>query len=261
MADFRKTGSALSIATEAASLRWLGETADDGGVATAQLTGADPDAGYLTTAYIPSASPSAADAYEFGQRLARTHAAGASYFGAPPPGVGADASYAHVQISMPGPGLSWGEFYAEHRMAPYVRDAVDRGSISSSGAAKLEAAMRRIAAGDHDSALPSLCRERGVAAARTHGDLWGGNVMWRPEAVLIDPVAHGAHAETDLGALHLFGSSHLRDTMAGYQSVSRLDDGWEERIGLHQLHMLLVHAVLFGGSYGPQTVAVAARYA
>lgn len=255
MADFRKTGDALSIATEAASLRWLAE-AD--GAAVAELTEVNAEAGYLTTAHIETAAPSPADAYAFGEALARTHAAGAPHFGAPPPGIGNHARYANVDIAMPGPGLSWGEFYAEYRMAPYVKDAADSGAISPSGVRTIEAAMVRIAAGEHDSALPGLCRE---PAARTHGDLWGGNVMWRPEAILIDPVAHGAHAETDLGALHLFGSRHLDDTIAGYQSVSPLDAGWRERIGLHQLHMLLVHAVLFGGSYGPQTVSVAARYA
>jgi fructosamine-3-kinase len=40
-----------------------------------------------------------------------------------------------------------------------------------------------------------------------------------------------------------------------------LAGGWRERVGLHQLFPLLVHAVLFGAGYGAQAASVAARYA
>ncbi|MFQ9339021.1 MAG: fructosamine kinase family protein [Varibaculum sp.] len=46
----------------------------------------------------------------------------------------------------------------------------------------------------------------------------------------------------------------------GYNLVSPLASGWQERIGLHQIHMLAVHANLFGGSYGPHTVQLASQY-
>jgi fructosamine-3-kinase len=42
--------------------------------------------------------------------------------------------------------------------------------------------------------------------------------------------------------------------------VHPLEDGWRERVGLHQLHPLLVHAALFGGSYGEQALAAAHQY-
>ncbi|MDT4948957.1 MAG: hypothetical protein QOJ37_1552, partial [Pseudonocardiales bacterium] len=38
-----------------------------------------------------------------------------------------------------------------------------------------------------------------------------------------------------------------------------LGDGWRERIGLWQLFPLLVHAVLFGGGYLPQSRELALR--
>ena len=47
---------------------------------------------------------------------------------------------------------------------------------------------------------------------------------------------------------------------SAYHEASPLTDGWRERIGLHQLHILIVHAALFGGSYGAQTLATARKY-
>ncbi len=79
--------------------------------------------------------------------------------------------------------------------------------------------------------------------------------------VLIDPLAQGAHAETDLAALSVFGQRHLDRIYAGYDEVSPLAAGWRERVGLHQLHMLIIHAFLFGASYGAETASVARRYA
>lgn len=50
--------------------------------------------------------------------------------------------------------------------------------------------------------------------------------------------------------LQLFGLPHLDRVLATYDEAAPLTDGWRERVGLHQLHPLLVHAVLFGPSYG-----------
>jgi fructosamine-3-kinase len=75
--------------------------------------------------------------------------------------------------------------------------------------------------------------------------------------VLIDPAAHGGHRITDLAMLALFGAPYLEVTLAAYEGASRwLPPRWRDLIGLHQLHPLLVHAALFGGSYGPQAVSV-----
>jgi fructosamine-3-kinase len=86
--------------------------------------------------------------------------------------------------------------------------------------------------------------------------------MWTNSGVvLIDPAAHGGHRESDLAMMALFGLPHLDTVIDAYQEVHPLVDGWEDRLKLHQLFPLLVHAILFGGGYMQQTLAAAARYA
>jgi fructosamine-3-kinase len=82
--------------------------------------------------------------------------------------------------------------------------------------------------------------------------VWSTGTAW-----LIDPAAHGGHRETDQAMLALFGLPHLPRVLDAYTEVLPLAEGWERRIGLHQLHPLLVHAVLFGGSYGARAAAAA----
>jgi fructosamine-3-kinase len=97
--------------------------------------------------------------------------------------------------------------------------------------------------------------------ARLHGDLWAGNVLWSANGpVLVDPAAHGGHRETDLAMLALFGLPHLGRVLAAYDEAWPLDEGWRDRVPLHQLHPLLVHAALFGGGYGRQAVSAAAAF-
>src|ERR1700752_4708754 len=105
---------------------------------------------------------------------------------------------------------------------------------------------------------PSLTRSGSspAPASRIRGDLWAGNVLWSGgRGWLIDPAAHGGHRETDLAMLALFGAPHLERILPGDTGTVPLADGWRARVPLHQLHPLLVHACLFGGSYAAQVRA------
>ncbi len=260
---FRKTGSRAGVATEVASLAWLAEAEVEGGAAVAEVV--DVGEQHLSTRMLVPTAPSATQAAEFGRRLARTHASGAGWWGEPPPGLDvADARLAELPAhAVAEPRYAtWGEFYADTRLAPYVRIAADNGNLARAQTSTVERAIEVIAAGTHDAPQPALVARDGVA--RIHGDLWGGNVVWAATGdevvgTLIDPSAHGGHAETDLAELALFGSPHLAETLAGYREVSPLADGWRDRVELHQFHMLLVHVALFGGGYVRQAIDVAAR--
>ncbi|MGI5380022.1 fructosamine kinase family protein [Streptomyces sp. CA-251387] len=228
---------------EAAGLRWL---ADAGTVRIPAVHG--HDAQWLVTDRVATGRPSAGAAQRLGRELAALHAAGAPAFGAPPPG-GPEDAYIGLAPMRNATGPDWPRWYAEHRVLPYLRRAVDDGTLRSSEAPVLEQVCER---------LPELAGPA-EPPARLHGDLWNGNVLWGADghARLIDPAAHGGHRETDLAMLHLFGCPHLDRILDGYQEAAPLADGWSDRIGLHQLFPLLVHAVLFGRGYAEQALAAA----
>jgi fructosamine-3-kinase len=98
--------------------------------------------------------------------------------------------------------------------------------------------------------------------ALVHGDLWWGNVLFGADgrSWLIDPSIHGGHPEEDLAMLALFGAVPDRLRRA-YDEVRPLQPGWQDRVALFQLYPLLVHAVLFDGSYRARAEAVARGFA
>ncbi|MDG9710858.1 fructosamine kinase family protein [Streptomyces sp. DH10] len=228
---------------EAAGLRWL---AGAGTVRVPAVHGHDGN--WLVVDWVAQGRPSREAAVRFGRDLAALHASGAPAFGAPPPDGPADA-YIGLAPMRNEPGTDWPGWYAEHRVLPYLRRAVDQGTVQPGEATDVERLCER---------LPELAGPA-EPPARLHGDLWNGNVLWAADGQvrLIDPAAHGGHRETDLAMLRLFGCPHLEEVLDGYQEEAPLADGWPERVGVHQLFPLLVHAVLFGRSYADQALAVA----
>jgi fructosamine-3-kinase len=231
-----------TVAAEAAGLRWL---AVPGGPPVPQVLGCDGER--LVTAHVPGGRATAGAAAQLGRRLAVLHRTGAPAFGAGPPGTGPQAWIGRAPMANVS-GPDWAPWYAEHRLAPYLRPARDAGDLDADEAAVVERVCAQ---------LPELAGPA-EPPARLHGDLWSGNVLWAPDAAwLIDPAAHGGHRETDLAMLALFGCPHLDTLTAAYDEAAPLASGWRTRIPLHQLFPLLVHVVLFGRGYASPAVAAA----
>lgn len=247
-AVFRKTGSPRQIAWEALGLKWLTDAKAAQVVRIIDWNDQHLDIERLTHA---SANPAAAEA--FARDLARTHAAGADAFGAPPPGWDSAEPGWIGRARLPlGHYQRWGEFYAKLRVWPHARAAHRGGSLSAAGLDAVDRCCQRLRDGEFDDDRPP---------ARIHGDLWGGNLLATATGlVMIDPAAHGGHPETDLAMLALFGYPQLRRIQDAYAEAAQLAAGWRERVRLHQLHPLLVHAELFGGGYGTQAEEVAREY-
>lgn len=237
------------FAAEAAGLRWLAEAED--GVAVPEVLGVDQEC--LIVGWVESGKNNPEAAAAFGRALARTHAAGADAFGFPEDGfIG--------RLPMPNrPADTWAEFYAVRRVLPYLKLARDRDAIDAEGATVIEALIPRLA-----DLIPD------EPPARLHGDLWNGNVLWGIDVAtgpsgpgrvsVIDPAAYGGHREVDLAMLALFGLPQLPAVMAAYDDTAPLAEGWEDRLGIHQIFPLLVHACLFGGGYGARAASTAQRY-
>lgn len=266
---FTKTaGYGDNLPGEAAMLAWLAEAEKDGGIRVVRVLRVSDDE--LVEERVRPAAPSAAAARRIGAGLARMHAAGAPWYGCPPVGWVGEPWCGRARtpyVAREDAPEAWGAFFAEYRVMNYVRTLVDEGSFGASELRLFERVADRLVSGDFDAPEPALVRASGAACARLHGDLWAGNVLWDADApasgggALIDPMAYGGHAETDLAMLALFGYPYLDEVVRGYDEASPLADGWRERVGLHQLAPLLLHCVLFGGWYLAEAVACARRYA
>jgi fructosamine-3-kinase len=219
------------FAAEAGGLTWL---RDAGAVPVPELIAALDE--MLVLEWIDPGEPSPEAAERFGRDLADLHRAGAPAFGADWPGYIGRLPLSNTPSAGP-----WPQWFAEHRLRPYLRMSADRGALSAADVALVEGLLSRIEV--YGAAEPP---------ARTHGDLWPGNLLWGADgrAWLVDPAAHGGHRETDLALLGVFGGApYLDRIVSAYQEVWPLADGWRDRVPLHQLYLLLVHTAMFGAAY------------
>ncbi len=229
--------------TEATGLSWLHAA---GTVAVpAVVAVADEPVPMLVLEWIEAGRGRRADDAVLGAALAGLHDCGAPSFGRE------DRRTTGSRALPNDPQPTWPAFYATCRLLPLARLARDGRALGDSSIDALE----RLA--------DSLERfDDGSPPARLHGDLWAGNrlVDLHGASWLIDPAAHGGHREFDLAMMRLFGGFDP-SCFAAYEEVHPLTAGWEERVELHQIAPLVVHAIKFGGGYVPAAERAIGRYA
>jgi fructosamine-3-kinase len=247
----RAGADAADFEAEAAGLRWLA----DAGAPIPEVLGVRDDPPCLVLEWIEPGTLSPRGTEELGRSLAAVHRAGAPEHGALPPGAPDHIlRIGLLKLDFPPPahGEPWPQRHAETMLLPVLAQARDAGAIGPQDAAAVERVCGRIAELAGPDEPPS----------RLHGDLWSGNVLAATDGSgrLIDPAAYGGHREVDLAMLRLFGGPGERFYDA-YDEAFPLAEGHADRIELWQLLPLLVHAALFGGSYGAAAGRVARRYA
>jgi fructosamine-3-kinase len=131
----------------------------------------------------------------------------------------------------------WADFYAERRVLPMLRLAVDSGHLP----AVLARGAERIA-----GRLSLLCGPE-PGPALLHGDAQQNNfIAAGPSAVVIDVAPYFGHPEADLALTDLFypvGPELLR----AYRESMPVDDGFAGRRDLWRLHAYLA-AIAVGGT-------------
>ncbi|HYC01296.1 MAG TPA: fructosamine kinase family protein [Candidatus Limnocylindrales bacterium] len=146
----------------------------------------------------------------------------------------------------------WLDFFREHRLMHFGRAAVTKGRLDVDVLHRLERLAARL-----EQWLPEVSRPSLI-----HGDVWGGNVLVNDGrvAAFVDPAIYYADAEIELAFTTLFATfssafyrryDELRPIRAGF---------FEERCPLYNLYPLLVHTILFGGSYARSVESTVRRF-
>jgi fructosamine-3-kinase len=241
------------FSTEAWGLAWLADGLaghEDGwALSIPRVIGHSDDPPLLVLAWIDEGGETpphnGPDESAVGRALAALHRSGAPCFGR------RDRRTTGSRRLPNDPTDSWVEFYAERRLHYLARLGADQNALSPSTVTAIDDVANRLA----DLGGPP------EPPARLHGDLWAGNrlVDRTGHSWLIDPAAHGGHREYDLAMMRLFGGFGPA-VFSAYHEHFALADGWEDRVRLHQLAPLIVHAIKFGGGYHRATDEALSSY-
>jgi len=195
---------------------------------------------YLLLEWIDTGKRTADFWQTFARSLASLHAKDQSSFG------WHEDNYIGSLVQRNKASDQWPEFFRQYRLLPLVKMLKDSGKYTTADVRLAEKFGDSI--GDiFPDEKPSLL----------HGDLWSGNFMVdnNNQPLLIDPAVYCGHREIDIGMTKLFGGFD-EIFYEEYCNAFPLQKGWNDRLKISQLYPLLVHAVLFGGSYVSQTLAI-----
>jgi fructosamine-3-kinase len=133
----------------------------------------------------------------------------------------------------------WPTFYAEHRLRPHLKMAIDSGHLPPKQKAQVETILRR---------LPELCGPP-VAPTLLHGDAQQNNFISTPEgAYIVDPAIHFGHPELDLAYIDYF-QPVPPDVLGAYQQELPIDPSFPARRKLWRLATDLALVALEGDAY------------
>jgi fructosamine-3-kinase len=159
------------------------------------------------------------------------------------------------QCNRPARSGRWADFYAERRVLPMLRLAVDSGYLPAGLALGAERVMAR---------LPVLCGPDPVPVL-LHGDAQQNNFVSTADgAAVIDVAPYFGHPEADLALVDCFTPAD-EELLRAYARLAPLDPGFPGRRELWRLHVYLaaiavVGATAFGRSFLPRLAAAVRQY-
>jgi fructosamine-3-kinase len=132
----------------------------------------------------------------------------------------------------------WADFYAERRLLPRLRSAIDSGHLPPQLAAGVERVINR---------LPELCGPE-PRPALLHGDAQQNNFLTTTSgAILLDVAPYFGHPEIDLALLDYFAPVP-GEVFDAYHSVTAIDPGFRQRRELWRLFAYLAVITVDGSS-------------
>ena len=146
------------------------------------------------------------------------------------------------------PTSDWPTFYAERRLWPGLRLAIDSGNMPPVVIRQVEKLLSR---------LPGLCGPETVPTL-LHGDAQQNNfISTEMGAVVIDPAVCYGNPEMDLAFIGIWFQTVPDDVFDGYQDEQPIDPGFWERRDLWRVWGYLAAVTVEGPSYlGKLTEAV-----
>ena len=198
---------------ELAGLRLLSERA---GVLTPNPIGILPVAGgtILVFETVQAVDRAPRRWRQIGQTLARIHKIKGDRFGLETDGYFGPLNQDNTPVS------DWPTFYAERRLWPGLRMAIDSGNVPQAVIRQVERLISRV---------PELCGPE-VAPSLLHGDAQQNNfISTEAGAVVIDPAVYYGNPEMDLAYIDYF-QAVPNDLFRGYQDELTIEPGfWERR--------------------------------
>jgi fructosamine-3-kinase len=123
------------------------------------------------------------------------------------------------QGNAPVPSNRWADFYAERRVIPHLRSAVDSGHLPRDLAADVERLVTR---------LPNLCGPE-PRPCLLHGDAQQNKFISTPDGtVAVDAAPYYGHPEIDLALIDYF-QPVPDDVFTAYLEITPIDPGFDHR--------------------------------
>jgi fructosamine-3-kinase len=240
-AKFSEAANGLEqFAIELAGLRLLAERS---GVLTPTPIGMLPVTGgsILILEAVKSVERTPRHWRQIGQTLARIHKITGERFGLETQGYFGPLAQDNT------PSSDWPTFYAERRLWPGLRLAIDSGHMPPEAIRQVERLIARV---------PQLCSAE-IVPTLLHGDAQQNNfISTESGAVIIDPAVYYGNPEIDLAYIDYF-QAVPEDVFDGYRDELPIDPGFRERRDLWRVWGYLAAVTVEGANYlGKLTEAV-----
>jgi len=181
---------------------------------------------------------------QIGQTLARIHIIKGDRFGLETHGYFGPLYQDNTPMS------DWPTFYAERRLWPGLRLAIDSGNMPQRVVRQIEKLISRV---------PQLCGPE-IVPSLLHGDAQQNNfISTEMGAVVIDPAVYYGNPEMDLAYIDYFQTVPV-DVFDGYQDVLPIDPGFWERRDLWRVWGYLGCVTVDGSSYLGKLIQAVQKY-